>query len=212
MKPKYSLLVLSAIILSGCAATIRDLSKVQYVKEGFVADSLRTGGLALLPVVAGQGQEGYRRPLADSLNFHIQRVRPNVQFIKWQDAITKLNDKGLAEKYQAAISTYRTTSIIDKSLVSEIGSALGVRYFLFVSLEDFRQSSKLGYSGLTGKLREDQTAKVNAFAQIWDSQTGDVVWEGIGHAEASSSEFTYLKGSYETYGGIAAKGLAQRLP
>jgi hypothetical protein len=209
MKP---ILLLLCLALFGCAATIQDLSKVQYVKEGFDANALKAGGLALLPVVAGQGQEGYRRPLADSLDFYVQTKKPNLQFIKWQDAIAKLNDKGLAEKYQAAISTYRTTSIIDKSLVSEIGAALGVRYFLFVSLEEFHQSSKMRYSGLTGKLTEDETAKVNAFAQVWDSQSGDVVWEGIGQAQATSSEFTYLKGGYETYSGIAARGLVSRLP
>lgn len=198
------------VVLLGCAANICDKSKVQYVKEGFSSTSLESGGLALLPVVAGQGQEGYRRPFAESLNKAIASLKPNLKFLKWQKTMEILNEQNLTETYQNVISTYRETAIIDKNFLHEIGYALGVRYLLFVSLQEFHKASQTSYNILSG-WSTTKTARVNAFAQIWDCGTGDVVWEGIGLAESKGGELTYEK-EYEEYAHIAAEGLARKLP
>ena len=61
------LLLLSAGFWTGCAARVIDDSKLQYLAPEFTYNSLSEYGLSLLPVVAGEGQEGLRRPLAAKL-------------------------------------------------------------------------------------------------------------------------------------------------
>jgi len=202
------------ILLIGCAATIRDKSQVQYVKEGFVPASLETGGLALLPVLAEEAQETYRRPFADFLNKSIQSLKPELKFRTWQETMSALNERGLAEKYQRAISTYRETAILDRNLLRKMGDALGVRYLLFVRLGELQRSSETItnpiHSIIFGRTTV-KTARLNSFAQIWDCSIGDVVLEAQGAAVTSKiSELQKEKGR-EEYSRVAAEGLARKL-
>ena len=204
------IVIIVEILIIGCIpAPIRNISEVGYIKEGFSESSLESEGLALLPIVAGQGQEAYRRPLAEAINQSIQKAKPELKFLNWEETMSILNKEKLVEKYQKAISSYRETAIIDHDLLQEIGEALGTRYLLFISLEEFHKSSKSQYYIGAG-WHTSKTAKVDAFAQIWDCSTGDVVWEGRGAAESEGTELTYDEG-YEKYCNIAAEGLICKL-
>lgn len=130
----------------GCVTTIFGTSSVQGVKEEFGPDSLRYAGIAILPVTAGKGQEGYRQPFAEDLNVAMQTFRPELKFLKSEETASVLNERGLAETYQRAIVTYRETAVIDQGLLREIEEALSVRYVLFVSLEEFHEVSEIRFS------------------------------------------------------------------
>jgi len=200
----------SIILIASCAATIYDTSSVSYIKEDFGSTNLVKGGLALLPIVAGQGQEGYRRPFGEALNEGIAQSRSEIPFLPWQETMSLMNENDLAELYLATIQTYRETAIIDKKLLSEIGATLDIRFLMFVSLEEFHKESNTSYGFFSG-WHTKKTAKVRAFAQIWDCHSGDVVWEGFGSAESSGGELTYEK-AYVEYAKTAANGLVLRLP
>lgn len=206
---KITLPIILSILFLNCAATIQDLSKVQYVKEGLNTDSLFLYGIALLPVVAGQGQEGYRRPFGNAINENIKNELPNLKFLPWQKSMDLLNEYSLTEEYQAIISQYQTTAIIDKNLMRDLGDALDVRYLLFVSLEDFSKSKSTTYNVFFG-WSTTKTAIVNGFVQLWDCMDGDVAWEGYGTAYSEGGELTYEK-DYIEYSNVAAKGLVRKL-
>ena len=206
---KIFFIILLLIGFYGCAASIQDLSKVQYIKEGFNSNLLTKYGFSLLPIVAGQGQEGYRRPFGDAINETMGKSFPNVKFIQWQETMNILNDNSLTKEYEDLILTYRSTAIIDKKLMQDIGQALNTRFLLFVSLEDFTKSQTTSYNFLLG-WNTSKTATVNGFAQVWDCVEGDVVWEGYGTAYSKGGELTYEK-DYEEYSNVAAKGLIYKL-
>ncbi len=210
--PRIVLLFATSAFLISCTASIQNTVKVQYLKPGFTTQTLHDGGLALLPIIAGQGQEGYRRPLGESLDTSIAVRRPGMKYIRWQETLSNLNRDSLASSYESVIMTYRSTSIVDKSLIKKLGQSIGARYLFFVSLEDFSKSSRVGYSGLTGSLETQESAQVSAFAQIWDSEEGDVVWEATASAQSSSSEFTTISHSYEDYSSRLASSIAMKLP
>ena len=206
---KICIISLLILIFSGCAATIQNLSKTQYVKEGFNPNELNNYGIALLPIAAGQGQEGYRRPYGDAINTVMNNSFKEVNFIPWQQTMNILNDSSLTKEYEDLILTYRSTAIIDKTLMQDIGQVLNIRYLLFVSLEDFSKSKETSYNFLLG-WHTTKTAIVNGFAQVWDCNKGDVVWEGYGTAYSEGGELTYEK-DYEEYSMVAAKGLVYKL-
>lgn len=52
-----------------------------------------------------------------------------------------------------------------------------------------------------------------AYAQIWDTINGDVVWEGIGNAQTVSGAYTinYHAGKVQDYSIAVANGLAGKI-
>jgi len=197
----YSVFIV--LLFVKCAAVIYDKSSVQYIKDDFSSETFYNGGLAILPVVSGQGQEGYRRPFGEALNKGINTMLPGLHYLQWQRTMNVLNQHCLVEDYKKAILSYRETAILDKNLIRKIGEALELRYLLFVSLEEFHKASQTNYNILVG-FHTTKTARINGFAQIWDCTNGDVVWDGIGLAESKGGDLTYEK-DYIEYAKIAAK-------
>ncbi len=203
-------LLLVAAILSGCAATIRDLSKTQYLNPELSPESLRAGGLALLPITAGQGQEGYRRPLGDLLNSQIANAVPGGVTLTWQSTMDSLNHHGKVPAYEELIAAYRTTSILNRDRVRELSSALGVRYALYCSLEDFSETSQTSYSAFSG-VSTSKSANVAAHCLLMDLETGDVMQEIAGQANSVAGEFEYNL-PYEDLAATLAYSVLSRIP
>ncbi|MBN2731651.1 MAG: hypothetical protein JXR26_04390 [Balneolaceae bacterium] len=200
-----------AIFFTACSAGINTTSKVSYNKPSFTNESLQEGGLALLPITAGAGLEGYRRPFGNALNSYSDSLSGNMQYYGWQESMNELNEKGLADAYNEAISNYSQTSIIDKSTLQEMGNAIGARYFLYVQLGNFDKSSDTSYNMFTG-LQTTRKNQVSAYAQIWDAATGDVVWEAVSNAEASSSSMMVsISENPHDYSLELAKGISEKL-
>jgi hypothetical protein len=108
MLKQLYILVLLSIFLSGCAASIMDKTSVSYIKEDFNLDDVKSNGLAFLPVVAGQGVEGYRRPFGEAVNENMLKYKTSeMDFLKWQETLSCLNDSNLTTAYNNAIVTYK---------------------------------------------------------------------------------------------------------
>lgn len=196
-------------LLCGCEASIQNTSQAKYIKPEFTQGALEGGGLAFLPILAGQGQEAYRRPLADSISHDITNQDTNLKFYDTDKTTKILQDKQLIDSYQRAILSYSETSILNKQLLTSISDSLGIRYLLLISLKEFNKVSHGEYNYLTG-VQTVTNAKVQAFAQIWDCTIGDIVWEGQASAESEGGELTYTA-AYEKYCGVAAQGLVDKL-
>ena len=182
------------VLLSGCSATAFQSADVSYVDETFTYESIQSGGIAILPVVAGQGVEGYRRPFGDAINEYIGEHGYGIDFLAWQETMERINDAGIASAYTSAIATYRETSILDRSLIQEIGRATSLRYLLFAQLDAPTDESVRGRGALASGYYDYQTIGASAFAQVWDAATGDVVWEASGRAGVRElSEFDIIK-------------------
>ena len=204
-------LILLSLLIFGCAASIQNLSKLQYKKEEFTKQSLVSDGLVLLPITAGEGMEGYRRPAGDSLYNAIRTLRKDINVLDAQTSLNKINDAQLADKYAELIRTYAQTAILNKESVKSLSEAIGKRYLMHVRLERFYERKATQYSFWTGftTLKEGE---VGLFAQIWDGQNGDVVWEALGIAKSSiTGELSYIKG-FEEHLNVACRGLAYKLP
>ena len=88
------------------------------------------------------------------------------------------------------------------------GESVKSRYLLVVTLNPPTSNSRQKYSALTGSVYTVQNFGVDAYGQVWDAVEGDIVWEGVGAARATSSEFTYVKDqSIDTYSALTARAL-----
>ncbi len=177
------------IFFSSCAVSSKVASNVTYVKSNFSTRSLEVGGLALLPVVAGSGVEGYRRPFGEVMNLVADSLIQN--FMTWNETLDKLNDADLVSEYNRAIVAYQETSIIDKTILRKMQEATGMDYFLFVLLAPPTSDTKISHSIWTGNITTTETKSVSAFALVWSAIDGDVVWEASSTAEVKTGSYTY---------------------
>jgi len=180
-------------ILSSCSVTSKVSNDVTYTSNSFSVKALNDGGLSLLPVVAGSGVEGYRRPFGDRMNAVGDSLLNN--FKDWNETLQTLNDEDLVPEYNSAIQSYQQTGIVDKTLLEKMAEATGNNYFLYVQLGSPTSEKDYDYDMWSGYLSESETNAISAFALIWGAKEGDIVWEGYASAEVTTDEFTYTKES-----------------
>jgi hypothetical protein len=198
------------VVIAGCAASIQDRTKTQYVNPAFGSVTLQAGGLALFPVTAGQGQEGYRRPLGDFLNDSLQVAVPGGSVLSWHATMDSLNQHGKVDAYEGLVAAYAQTSIVHREKAKEIGEAIGVRYALFCSLQRAAEVSNTSYSIWTG-WNTTNTVDVIAHCLVVDLQTGDVIQEIMGQAMSVGGS-SYYNSPYEAYAQVLAQSVLSQLP
>ncbi len=207
---RFITLIAGSLLLVSCAAPIQNLTKTQYFNPDFSAEKLNAGGLALLPITAGQGQEGYRRPLGDELNQNLASAVPKGKTIGWQNSMELINRASKVTDYEDLITGYRQTSILNRDKVKELYTALGVNYAMYVSLQDFSETSHTSYNVFSG-MNTTKTANVSAQCLVIDLVTGDIMLEIIGQAKSDASGLSYNR-EYEEYAGVMAQSILSQLP
>lgn len=208
-----SMLLLMAWLWSGCAAKVMNNSQLQYLAPEFTENSLFEHGLSLLPIVAGHGQEGLRRPLGAKLDSNLANQLPHGKFIATIPTLDLINEANLTEAYAQMIDDYARAAILNKKTLRRIGEATGIRYLLHVKLLDQSHRETVGPALLSDEIINLQVRNVSIFGQVWDCDLGDVVWEGTGEATVRTEvEVQYLKHSIEDLVNIAARSFLNNLP
>ena len=209
----FVFLVLALWVYSGCAAPIQNTSKLQYLAPEFKQGSLAEGGLSLLPVVAGAGQEGLRRPLGDKLNKYLGNRLPEGKFIGNLGTMDLINNAGLTENYSRLIEDYNRSAILNKASLIKIGEAIGVEYLLYVKLLEQSRTGGVARAVLSNSIIETEEIRINIFGQVWSCVMGDVVWEGTGEISvAKKDELTVIKQTVDELVDIAARSFLNNLP
>ena len=206
------ILAISMFFIVGCAARLINNSQLQYIVPEFGEDSLATGGLSLLPIVAGAGQEGVRRPLGEKMNNHLSGVLPEGQFLGNLETMDFINNAELTEDYSKLIGDYDRSAILNKTTLHKISEAVGVRYLLYVKLLEQVRTQGVTRGVLTRNLVKTKGKRVNLFGQVWDCTLGDVVWEGTGDVSVESGEMTYVAQTMNELVDIASRSFLSNLP
>lgn len=183
---KWGLLAAVVMTVSACAPAPLIKGQASYVGPAFDQTQVRQGGVALLPVVAGMGVEGYRRPFGDAMNAAAAALLPTGSFLTWQETMQRLNEADLVEDYQQAIAAYASTSMVPRRLVQSMATATGANSFLYVALNPPVSKTNRRPSVWGGSMATDTHVGISASGQVW-SAVGDVVWEGIGSSEVRAS-------------------------
>ncbi|MHC4234523.1 MAG: hypothetical protein ACYSUQ_05355 [Planctomycetota bacterium] len=193
------------LALTGCAASITPDLVVTYVDP----EGVTPQRVALLPVTAGEGLEGFRRMTADNVYADLRASRPEISFLSADSTLDLLNEHGLAQPYAEMVVTYETTGVLDKAMLQQMGDVLDVDHLLHVAVR-YSEGSETKYSIWTGY---DTTEKQNLglFAHLWSPEEGDIVWEASGGAEVSASEFETTRSLPEILN-VACKELAANFP
>jgi len=177
MKNLFFLIVLLFAISCSPTKTIIDTSCPGYKSIDFQRSDISANGIGIMPVLGGDEKEQYRRPMGDAIteNFRQEFGEGNVK--STNQVIRILNENNLADEYTVALNDYKTSGIVPKDMVNQLGNVLNVDYLLYTRLLTDSEAR------LIQILKSYENIKVDELyiqCQIWDIKIGDVVWEGKG--------------------------------
>lgn len=123
--------------------------------------------------------DAYRVSLSEILLSKIRSRRPALRLIPPNDALKRLNDGGLTAAYSKFNRDFPKVGF-DGALLESFGKALNCRY-LFVTqavVTESRSDASLSIVWTFG--RQSLLCSVKMYGQIWDTVTGQQIWEGSG--------------------------------
>ncbi len=211
-------LVLAALLVAGCAKrrTETSMSSWEMYKSSSIApDSFDGASVAVLSAVMilyDPSQEIYREALSGLLYDALQRQKNGPRILPLNAVQSGINKAEIWDDYKTMITDYKETGVLRKDVLTKLGRALGVRYVLLPKLLRFQQVTfdrvvVLGISFL--KTRE---SSVDVLAQLWDVQTGEVVWEGAGEGVLSTEVVQGKPVSFMVVAQHACDSLVSRMP
>jgi hypothetical protein len=179
----------SAALLASCASPVH-WSGAQTTSTPR-APSLDVTALARDPVaVLGLGAspalQGFGIPVSHALTTALSQASPPIRGIPAYEVLNQLNEKGLAADYTAMVSEFPRSGILDRERLRRIGSALGVRFVLQPGLAEVGQTllDRFEMAGL--KLVRVRVQTLRLWLQLWDTETGQMLWESGGEATVTT--------------------------
>jgi hypothetical protein len=167
-------------ILSACSHKPQLHSSLQHRNTGLEAGQLEEYGLAFVTPSTVTGQEEDKQTLALIFSQTLINTMPQVRCVTLPETLSAVNRNDLTMEYKEMYQNYSKTGIFAKESLQKVGEVAGARYVVQLNLADFgrRTDKRWGFSGI--RVLATKTTHIRLFMQIWDSQEGDIVWEG-GH-------------------------------
>jgi hypothetical protein len=147
-------------------------------------------GLAFITPSTVTGQEEEKQAVAITFTEVLYTQRPDIPIRTLPQTLSAVNKAGLEKQYTQMYEDYRNTSLFKTASLKEVAGATGMRYLGQLKLSGFQQGSdgRLSVFGL--RLLNTKQASIRLFFQIWDSQDGSIVWEGVDELQYSMDTAT----------------------
>lgn len=199
-----------AWLCSGCAPQV--YSNVSHKDFSLSEEQLKNNGMAFITPSTVTGQEEEKQAVAFVFSDTLKRERPDLRIVTLPETLSAINRAGLADAYRQMYGDYRDTGIFKREMLQKIAEQTATRYLCQLKLAGFRQGSsgRLGVFGL--RLVETKYATLRLFFQIWDAETGEIVWEAVDEMNWSEDSFIEKTISLQTVIEEAAKNIVKQLP
>ena len=148
---------------------------------------LSSESVAVLGVIAPANLQGLGPSVSLALVDALTKAQPPVRAIPVYEAVSIINEHGLAQKYADLISDFGSRGILELQLLRPIGSELGSHYLLLPGLAEFDQTIMDKYDFLGVKLVRTRVTTLRLWLQLWDTQTGRILWESAGELTAATA-------------------------
>jgi len=141
-------------------------------------------------LVAPAGLQGLSPTVSHALTTALSGASPPVRAMPMPDLVNRLTDQELAGEYATILSDVARTGILERQRLRRIGAALGSRYVLQPGLADFNQVllDKFEFAGL--KIVRTRLSTLRLWLQLWDAQTGHLLWESTGEVTVAAPVVT----------------------
>ena len=185
---RWRALALMLMLLAGCDPPY--LANT-YAASTPLPNSFDTSELARMPVVAlafvAPGNlQGFSPTLSQALSGALAKVNPPIREISTDETLNKLADHGLAMEYADLRAGFARNGILDRSRLRRIGSGLAARYVMLPGIAQFDEEILDKYEAAGIKLLRNRVTTLRLWLQLWDAQTGHIVWESSGEVTAAT--------------------------
>lgn len=142
--------------------------------------------VATLGVVTPPALQGFGPALSHALVAALAQVTPPLPAQPIPDSLNALNQQGLAAEYADLLSGFARSGVLERKRLQSLGSALRSRYVLLPGLAGFDEvlADSFEISGL--KIVRSRITTLRLWLQLWDTQTGRLLWESAGEARVAS--------------------------
>ena len=154
--------------------------------ESFEVGALAGEPVATLGVVAPASLQGLSPTLSLALAAALAEVSPPIREIPTFETINRLSDQGLEAEYADLLTGFARNGVLERQKLRRIGSGLRSRYVLLPGLAQVDETiiDKFEAAGL--KLLRNRVTTLRLWLQLWDAQTGHIVWESAGEITVST--------------------------
>jgi hypothetical protein len=183
-----AILAISIALVAGCGPPRTwDAHTTSWPGPASVDLSDLTGErVATLGVVAPPALQGLGPALSYALDAALAQVTPPLPARPIPDTLNALNQQGLAAEYAELLSGFSRSGVLDRKRLQALGSALRSRFVLLPGLAGFDEvlADSFEISGL--KIVRSRITTLRLWLQLWETQTGRLLWESAGEARVAS--------------------------
>jgi hypothetical protein len=156
----------------------------------FDASELTRMPVAVLAFVAPGNLQGFGPNLSFALSGALAEVNPPIREIPTDEVLNRLTDQGLTTDYADLRAGFARDGTLNRQHLRRIGSGLGSRYVLLPGIAQFDETiiDKFEAGGI--KLLRNRVTTLRLWLQLWDTQTGHIVWESSGEVTVASVFFS----------------------
>jgi len=173
---------------------------------------LQHGGIAFITPSSITGREEDRQSLALSFVSILLSEHKDIRVVTLSETLSAVNRANMTGEYKIMFEEYQDTGIFQQNTLRKIGEITGVRYVAQLKLAGFEQTTA-GRFGLFGlRLMETKRANLRVFLQIWDSQEGSIVWEGLEELNLATDTFSDNTISFNDIARQSARELLEHIP
>jgi hypothetical protein len=178
---------LTVLLLAGCTPLYiwdTHITSTKRPKFFDLADLTREP-VATLGPIAPAGFQGFSPFLSRALIVAISEMSPSIQGIPAHETVNMINGRGLSSEYGELISGFVRSGILERERLQRLGLAVGSRYVLLPGLAHFDQIliDRFEFAGL--KIVRNRIITLRLWLQLWDTHTGQIVWESTGEANVT---------------------------
>lgn len=203
------------VFTGGCAASFAQSNFV--VREAYRSPAVEAGmsydGVALISANGGMehGVE-FRKLLVDLVDQVIRKDREDLRLVSYWEVLSAVNRHDLNAEYSAMMKEYAITGVLDRNVLKKVGDIVGVKHFIHPRLVTFvqRKEGRLSLAGLS--MIKTHESMVKLYIEVWDTETGNIDWVGIGEANMAHEHYKARPIPFEDVVVIAIKNVIEKMP
>ncbi|MBI4003218.1 MAG: hypothetical protein HY348_15740 [Nitrospira defluvii] len=184
--------MISTVLLSvGCVGPLQQWGEETAFHPkaaSFDPATLKQEQVAVLNAVVGFGLEGYAHQVSRSLSSALEQRPTLITSLPVHEALNRINRGGLTEEYADMVADYVRTGILNRAGLEKIGRAIHVAYVFQPNLASFSQSMSGRFSFFGLRVLQTRVTTLRLSLQLWDTRTGDIVWESSGEATLAGED------------------------
>jgi hypothetical protein len=154
--------------------------------KSFDTSELAHVPVAVLAFVAPGNLQGFSATLSHALSGALAEVTPPIQETPTDDVLNRLTDQGLAAEYADLRAGFARNGILDRHRLRRIGLALGSKYVLLPGIAQFDEEILDKFEAAGIKLLRNRVTTLRIWLQLWDTQSGHIVWESSGEVTVAT--------------------------